>query len=350
MSASSSLSRPWRTLLFVVLAISLSACQSINYYQHAVKGQWQMISQRQSIDKLLIQTPSPQLQHKLQTIQKIRDFAQQLALPTRGQYDTYVDIKRPYAMWSLSATPELSLQLKTWCYWFFGCLSYRSYFDVQLAQADEQRLISQGYETYISNVSAFSTLGMFRDSVLSSQLQKSELELAELIFHELAHQVVYADNDPVFNESFAEVVAMEGLKRFLADKPALYAQHQRHKYKQQQFVTLVLDYRRQLAKLYQSDLTADSKRQHKQELLQQLRQGYEQLKGTQWQGYTGYDAWFTTLNNPKLNSVAIYNALIPALTALLAAEDYDLVKFYQRCQRLAALPKKQRDYILNLSI
>ncbi|MCP5173572.1 MAG: aminopeptidase [Moraxellaceae bacterium] len=325
----------------------LTACQSLHYYGQNIKGQWQILANRQPLEQVIKHSQSsPALIKQLQEIQQIRAFAQGLSLPTKGQYDTYVDIKRSAAMWSVAATPELSLTAKTWCYWGMGCLGYRSFFEESLAQQFEAQLIEQGYDTYLSRVAAYSTLGWFRDSVLSSFVYKSEVDLAELIFHELAHQVVYAKNDPVFNESFAEVVADEGLKRYLVGRMEQFDNVVLRKKRQQQFAELVLDYRRQLAKVYQSTLGAPEKRQQKIELFNGLQQSYQQLKNQQWQGYNGYDAWFARLSNAKLNSVAIYNSLVPALTQLLISVEFDLPRFYQQCQQLVTLSKAERHKVL----
>ena len=338
----------WQKCLSYSVVFFLSGCQSVAYYGHSVAGQWQIVSQRQAIHKVIINPKSPPaLVRQLTTIQDIRLFATNLGLPTKGQYDTYVDIHRPYAMWSVAATPELSLTAKTWCYGFVGCLGYRSFFQQPLAESFEQQLKEAGYDTHLSRVTAYSTLGWFRDSVLSSYVYKSEAELAELLFHELAHQVVYAKNDPVFNESFADVVAEEGLKRYLVGRTDNFEQMMTRKQRQQQFSQLVLDYRHQLSLLYQSTRSAEEKRTQKQQLFSALRQSYQQLKQQHWQGFTGYDAWFIELTNAKLNSIAVYNALMPALQLLLAAEDFDLPRFYRRCQALAKLSKSQRYQLLN---
>jgi len=338
----------WRVWCLGWCSLWLTGCQSMSYYGQNIKGQWQILSQRQALHTVIKQPDMPpNLVKQLQTIEQIRQFAASLGLPIKGQYDTYVDIKRPYAMWSVAATPELSLIPKTWCYWLVGCLSYQSFFAQPLAQQAEQTLQEQGYDTHLSAVTAYSTLGWFRDSVLSSYVYKPEAELAELLFHELAHQVVYAKNDPVFNESFAEVVAEEGLKRYLVGRAEGLERIALRKQRQQQFAQLVLDYRQQLAKVYQSNLAAQDKRQAKALLFQALQHSYQQLKTEQWQGFTGYDAWFSRLSNAKLNSVAVYNSLIPALSTLLASVDFDLPRFYEQCQQLAKLPKPQRHQLLN---
>ena len=53
------------------------------------------------------------------------------------------------------------------------------------------------------------------DPLLNTFIDYPEGELARLIFHELAHQVVYAKDDTMFNESFATAVERLGGARWL---------------------------------------------------------------------------------------------------------------------------------------
>ena len=333
-----------------LLGLLLGGCQSAAYLGHLGKGQWQMLSQRQSVSKLLAnpKTP-PKLNGRLMALQEIRTFASSLGLPADKQFDTYVDIKRPYALWSVAATPELSLQAKSWCYWLVGCLTYRNYFNESLANDYAAQLQAQGYDTHIGKVAAYSTLGWFRDSLLSSQLERRPPDLAELVFHELAHQVVYAKDDPVFNESFAEVVAHESLRRYLVGRPDDLDSVLTRLQRQHQFAELVQQYRQQLHALYQSPLSAEQKRSSKQQTLDSLRQAYQQLKTSQWSGYAGYDGWFAGVNNARINSVSVYHDLVQALDALLASTGNDLPVFFARCKAMEKLPKAERYRILNYS-
>ncbi len=56
-------------------------------------------------------------------------------------------------------------------------------------------------------VPAYSTLGWMNwaggDPLLSTFIGYPEGELARIVFHELAHQVLYVAGDTVFNESYA---------------------------------------------------------------------------------------------------------------------------------------------------
>ena len=71
----------------------------------------------------------------------------------------------------------------------------------------------QGLDVNVYGVPAYSTLGRFDDPLLSTFIRYPEADFARLIFHELAHQLVYVQDDSSFNESFAVVVEREGLRR-----------------------------------------------------------------------------------------------------------------------------------------
>ena len=75
----------WQKCLSCSVAFFLTGCQSLHYYGHSVKGQWQIISQRQAISTVMAhpKTP-PQLVHQLHIIQNIRLFAVGLGLPRKG--------------------------------------------------------------------------------------------------------------------------------------------------------------------------------------------------------------------------------------------------------------------------
>ena len=75
--------------------------------------------------------------------------------------------------------------------------------------------MTRGYDVFIGGVPAYSLLGYFPDPVLNTFINYPTPHLARLIFHELAHQVVYVRDDSVFNESFAVAVEREGLRRWL---------------------------------------------------------------------------------------------------------------------------------------
>lgn len=332
-----------RCFLLLLSCLSLAGCQGLAYYGQAAQGQFALMAKRQDISALLAaEHTDPVLRERLLRVQRIRAFAErELALPVRGQYDRYVALGRDYPVWSVMATPPLSLRAHRWCYPFVGCLAYRGYFREADAQKEAARRAAAGDDVYVSGIPAYSTLGWFSDPVLSSFVHWPEPELAELIFHELAHQKLFVPGDTVFNESFAVVVAEAGLARYEARYGLDLASWRTARARRADFVALVMAHRTQLQARFKAAATDDERRAARTEVYAALRAAHAAQKEA-WGGYSGYDAWFAELNNARLNAVGSYYELVPALRQLLAQGGDDLPTFYRACRALARLSYRER--------
>lgn len=327
-----------------------SGCSSLGYYAQSVGGHLDLMSRAKPVTQWLADEHTPaELRERLQLSQRLRDFAvRELHLPDNTSYRAYADLQRPAAVWNVVAAPELSLRLKTWCFPVLGCVGYRGYYDRKNAETLAQELRAQGLEVNVYGVPAYSTLGWTNwlggDPLLNTFVGGTEGELARLIFHELAHQVVYAKDDTTFNESFATVVERLGAERWFAapGSEAARAQSEQSEQRRRQFRELTLLARSQLDALYRGPLGDDEKRQSKAALMAQLRAGHATLKRDQWAGYAGYDGWFERANNASLAVQGAYNDLVPAFERLFEREGRDFTRFYAEVARLAGLPKAQR--------
>jgi predicted aminopeptidase len=340
-----------RKILFLLLGVFFMApvgCESVRYYSHIASGQMHIVSQRQPIRELITDPGTdPQLKRQLQQILEIRKFAQrELSLPVGSHYLSYTALDRPYVVWNVSAAPEFSFTPKSWYYPFIGHAAYRGYFSKDMAERCAEQLKKQGLDVYVGGVTAYSTLGWFSDTVFSTIIRRDESATAALIFHELAHQILYVSDDTTFNESFATTVEQEGLRRWMATNgnPLGYQTYVLQSRRRQEFLALVTKYHEKLAELYrQENMVPEEMRHRKAALFADMRDDYTDLKAD-WHGYAGYDNWFdTTLNNAKLNSVGTYYDLVPAFTQLLASQDGRLEAFYMECRILAELPKSERN-------
>ena len=255
-----------RTVLIFVTALIASGCQSVYYYGQAIDGQLSILMHRVPIVEILDDPrASEKLKKRLSLILKIREFAQsELHLPVKNTYLSYVDLHRPYVVWSVFAAPEFSLTPKTWCYPIVGCVAYRGYFSEQDARRYAGSL-KKNYDVYVGGVTAYSTLGWFDDPVLSTIMHLTETESAALIFHELTHQLLYVPDDTAFNESFATTVEQEGVRRWLEVKrdPDAHDAYLRNFRQHCQFVDLIMKYRRLLESLYQTEAPASAKMKQK---------------------------------------------------------------------------------------
>jgi predicted aminopeptidase len=298
------------------------------------------------IDEALHEPGTPEaLRARLEHVVEIRDFAsRELKLPDNGSFRRYADIGRPYVIWNVFVTPEFSVKPVESCFPFAGCVAYRGYYSEESARGYAEEKTAEGYDVYSGGVPAYSTLGYFDDPVLSTFIRYPDAELARLLFHELAHQVVYVKNDTMFNESFAVAVEEEGVRRWMEANgtPEQRASYQSFGERRRQVFALVLKYRNRLDAFYRASGSAEEKRVGKARLFDEMLDEYRALKES-WGGYAGYDRLFAQRpNNAFLASIAAYTELVPAFRAILAAEGGDMERFYASVKKLAALPADER--------
>ncbi|MBI2961075.1 MAG: aminopeptidase [Betaproteobacteria bacterium] len=330
----------------LALAAPLSGCATVEYYAQAISGHLEVVRRAQPIEEQLRESGTPaQLKRRLERVLVIREFAsRELGLPENGSYRRYADIGRAFVIWNVFAAPEFSLAPIQSCFPVAGCVAYRGYFAEADAQAYAGEMRRRGNDVFMLGVPAYSTLGWFDDPVLNTFVHYPEAELARLLFHELAHQVAYARDDTVFNESFAVTVEEEGVRRWLARKGS---EEQRAAYEALQarrraFLSLVSRYREKLAALYGGSVSDEEKRQGKARLFAAMMADYGALKAS-WGGFAGYDRFLAQgPNNALLASVIAYTELVPAFRALLAGERGELPTFYARVKELARLDKATR--------
>ena len=159
-----------KIIFFLSLSLCLSACSTLGYYAQAIGGHNEVMGQAKPIDEILADEKTPKaLKQKLQLAQQARVFATtQLGLPDNQSYQSYTDLKRPFVVWNVIATPAHAIEPKQWCFLVVGCLSYRGYFDKADATALADELRAQGFDVAVGGVTAYSTLGWFDDPLLNT--------------------------------------------------------------------------------------------------------------------------------------------------------------------------------------
>lgn len=342
----------WRLASLLLLGL-LGACADTRYYYQSVAGHLEMMRLARPVEQWLAAEDTPvNLKQRLALASKMRNFAvTALKLPDNASYRRYADLQRGAAVWNVVAAPEFSLELKTWCFVVVGCVAYRGYFDESMAREQGRSLQQDGLEVSVYPVPAYSTLGWLDwlggDPLLNTFIGYPEGELARMLFHELAHQVVYIKDDSLFNESFATAVERLGTEQWLATHGSASAKSDYVELdaRRREFRTLSLATRRRLTQIYQAE--GVSKRSQadllamKHSALQDFRDAYARLKSG-WGGYRGYDAWVAGANNAAFGVQAVYDEWGPAFEALFAREGRDWQRFYDAVRRLAQLPVVER--------
>ncbi|WP_423598521.1 aminopeptidase [Roseateles sp. MS654] len=335
-------------LLLLLAAVALGGCAQMSYYGQSLSGHLSLVRAAKPVDEWLARKDlDPEVRSQLVLAKSLRDYASvELKLPDNDSYRRYADLQRGAAVWNVVATPELSLQLKTWCYLVLGCAGYRGYFDPDDARDLAQALRKEGLEVHVYGVPAYSSLGWSNwlggDPLLNTFIRYPEGQLARMIFHELAHQVAYASDDTTFNESFATAVEQIGVARWLKDRPEALREDEQSRRRQDQIQGLLKATREQLRTVFRSAASDDEKRAGKAAAFAKLRADYEAMKREQWQGDARFDRWVQGLNTPALAIQGSYTDLVPDFVRLFERQGADWERFYAEVKRLARLPKEER--------
>lgn len=277
----------------------------------------------------------PQDANQLRLILELRDFAESnLDLRVGRSYLNYADLRRDHVVWSVFASPEFSLDPKTWKYPVVGALDYRGFFNADDAWRCASELESKGFDAYVAEVDAYSTLGWLPDPVLNTFIGYSEVELAELIFHELTHRRIYRSGETAFNEALATCVAEEGVLRWLRarEKWSALRDYESRLTKISAIYAEIKATRTALQALFAQPNSEDHMRAQKRAILRDLQRRLKTLFSN-WGGRVP-DSWLDKRpNNARLNASATYYEHVPMLKRHLLEEfDGDLQKFLDKME------------------
>jgi len=205
-------------LTVLALATTLFSCLGcqFGYYLHSAYHQTKLIGSRQSLQKVLRGTHLSDAQKaKLRLVQEVKTFAEStLGLKASRNYTSFVQIDGPYVTYIVQAAHALELKPYLWKFPLIGDVPYKGYFKKSMADDEASAFNANEFDTYVRGVSAYSTLGWFEDSVLSTMLRYEDYELADVIIHETVHTTLFIKSAAEFNERMATFMGQEGMKLF----------------------------------------------------------------------------------------------------------------------------------------
>lgn len=312
-------------IIFVLLLMfaTLGSC-NISYLTQAMAGHFRIMHSRQSIEKIL-RTDQLDIEsrNKLKLVLEIHEFAiRELGLPDNKSYTLYSEIKGQYPGWNVYCAPKFSIEPKTWCFPIAGCVVYHGYFKKEKAIEFAEKMEKKDFDVYVAPFTAYSTLGWYRDPILSTHLSYDSIRLAGLIIHELAHQRLYVSGNSQFSEGFAVTVERAGVLHWLEslgreDQMALAIKRWDE---DDQFVERILKARNALNALYISNQSTLSMTQQKASILNSLEQELHKEKNK--------------LNNAYFVPVSTYHSLVPVFQSILDSCGGNFNKFFEKMEEL----------------
>ncbi len=307
----------------ILLFATLGSCQ-ISYLTQAMAGHFRIMHSRKSIEKILKTNQlSIESQKKLKLVLEIHEYAiRELSLPDNKSYTVYAEIEDQYPGWNVYCAPKLSIEPKTWCYPIAGCVVYHGYFKKEKAFEFAEKMKQEGYDVYVSPFTAYSTLGWYKDPILSTHLTYDSLRLAGLIIHELAHQKFYVSGDSQVSEGFAVTVERAGVLSWLRSlgRDDQITEAIRKWDENDQIVKRLLKTRNELNAIYLSTQNATSMLHKKDSIMHELERDLFQGK--------------KELNNAFFVPISTYHSLVPQFQSLLDSCGGNFPQFYSEMQSL----------------
>lgn len=263
-------------------------------------------SKAKDIDSILEKQDLPQDDRELFILVKnIKTFASSdLGLRDNNNYSTYVKIERDYLVDVVSACASDSFTQYNWDYLFVGKMPYRGYFNYEDARKEALKFKEQGYDVFMRQVDAFSTLGFFKDPIFSFMKDYSIYYLANIIIHEQTHATIFISENIDFSENLAHFFGNEGAKQYIKKmygdtsellKHTILLEHDIKKYH-----TLLKELYDELSSIYNTDISKEQKLEKKAAAIKRWKENFGVY----------YTSYFKTDNFKKLPELEINNAFL----------------------------------------
>jgi predicted aminopeptidase len=325
-------------LLCAALAIItvFSGCRA-GYVMHAAVGEIRLLSNAVPVQQVLADgSLNPSQKERVLLVSQIKEFGEkELGLKKTSSYETIYMGSAQSPIYTVAAAPKDKLTLKTWWFPVVGRVPYLGFFDLAEAQDEKQKLLQDDLDVIIGRAEAFSTLGWFSDPLTLNLIDGSEVDLAEIILHEMTHTTLYVKGQGEFNEGLAQIVGKWGAFLFFEKTrgpshpqtiEAMASIEDERLFSS--FLASVLD---DLQRLYASTLPLEEKLREREKVFMRCRESFEDLKShLKSQRFVHFGQ--APLNNAYLMAVSLYHRNFPLFEAVLKRDGYsvrDMLLFFR---------------------
>lgn len=313
-----------RLLTAAFILLSLTGC-GMGYYMHLAYGQLRLVWDAVPVDEAVQGGPlSPKERERLQLVGMVKKFGEkELGLKSTGSYETIYLKSRRNPLYTVSASPKDRLTRVTWWFPIVGEMPYIGFFDEESANERKSKLLEQDLDVIVSKANAYSTLGWFNDPVTLNLLDSGDVELAQIILHEMTHTTLYVKGQGEFNEGIAMLVGLVGASRFFDQKYGpthVLSIAAKGAIEEERSFSLFLDsVLKRLEELYGSSLAYEEKLTRREETFSAALKEFSSLKKDhRMQRYGRFGS--SGLNNAYLMSLALYHRYFSLFEAVLSRE------------------------------
>ncbi len=280
-----------------------------------LRGQLRVVNQSVSLQEFLSDsTTTVNQKKKVELIIDVKAFAfDKLGINYSENYSTIFDQKGKPSMYVVTACDPYAFKPRIWKFPVVGGFPYKGFFVREKAVEEAKRIKEEELlDVGLRTAGGWSTLGWFKDPVLSNMLNRSEGDLASLIIHELTHGTLFVKDSVTFNENLASFIGDRGAIMFLESKYGVGSKEVENfkaKNKDEElFKIYMLKSAKKLDSLYQAmiDFEVERKKQLKTDMITRVMIDFDDVK-FESDRYEGYFDDFTP-NNTFFMSLLRYNS------------------------------------------
>lgn len=192
--------------ILVTLLLTLgTSCAKFNYLYEQGIGQMSLLSTGKDNKEVLKNVRVSKTQkEKIKKIQELKKyFYKYWGKKETKIYSQTTMLKQKAVTYLVIVSPHEEIKAMDNCFPLMGCFPYLGFFNLNSAKAFAKEQEAENMVTWIRPVYAYSTLGYFTDTILSSFFEYDDYDLSELIFHELFHTIFFVKNQVDLNENLA---------------------------------------------------------------------------------------------------------------------------------------------------
>lgn len=207
--------------LFAGLGLT-SGCSTASYLWQAGMGQMELFNRARPIEEVLRDQRTPErVRSLLSEVAVVKKYGEKMGLKPTRNYEEFVKLDRKSVVYVVAASRPLAFKSYEWKFPIVGSFPYLGWFNRERALHYSKSLEDEGWDVEVRGAQAYSTLGWFRDAVLSTMIPDGDEaagELANVILHESVHATYYVNDQSTFNESLASFIADEMTPVFLRER------------------------------------------------------------------------------------------------------------------------------------
>ena len=276
--------RCFKRFLLLLLLLSSMGCGDVLYLSRLGWHQSYITFHSVPVEELLRdEEAGPLTKEKLRFVQEVKRYGEKhFGLRKTKSYSKFFEVKGPI-LHVITACEKDRLHPYSWDFPIVGKVTYKSFFTADEALKEKDLLDRKGYDTFLQQAAAYSTLGWLKDPVFSSVLEWNEGALANLFLHEMAHATVYFKDRTDFNEQLATFIGNQGTINFLTERYGPESKEVREAIDHREDDLLFSGWTdqacQQLSAYYGREISKEEKLKGRESLFQSIQENFQKMKG-----------------------------------------------------------------------